>query len=46
VPWGIIKTTHPESLVIAGKRRHDRHELDGKTVPLFAKANVSIGVSG
>jgi hypothetical protein len=38
--------TYPEALVIADRRRHERHEADSKAAPLFAKAKVSIGASG
>ncbi|EFK96910.1 hypothetical protein LDC_1056 [sediment metagenome] len=38
--------TYPETLIIADRRRHERHEGDSKAAPLFAKAKVSIGVSG
>jgi len=38
--------TYPESLVIADRRRHERHEGDSKAAPLFSKAKVSIGASG
>jgi len=34
--------SYPESLVIADRRRHDRHEVDSKTAPLFAKAKISM----
>jgi hypothetical protein len=37
--------TYPEVLVIADRRRHDRHEVGSKAAPLFAKANVSIRAS-
>ncbi len=32
--------TYPEALVIADRRKHDRHEVDSKTAPLFAKAKI------
>jgi hypothetical protein len=32
--------TYPESLIIADRRRHDRHEVGSKTAPLFAKAKI------
>jgi len=32
--------TYPESLVIADRRRHDRHEVESKTAPLFTKAKI------
>ena len=32
--------SYPEALVIADRRRHDRHEIDSKTSPLFAKAKI------
>jgi hypothetical protein len=32
--------TYPEALIIADRRRHDRHEVGGKTAPLFAKAKI------
>jgi len=32
--------SYPESLVIADRRRHDRHERDSKRAPLFAKAKI------
>jgi len=38
--------TLPEALVIADRRRHERHKGESKTAPLFAKAKVSTGVSG
>ncbi len=34
--------TYPESLVIADRRQHTRHEVGGKTAPLFAKAIIRI----
>jgi hypothetical protein len=36
--------TYPESLVIAERRKHDRHEVDSKPAPLFAKATISMRV--
>jgi len=32
--------TYPEALTIADRRKHDRHEVDGKIAPLFAKAKI------
>ena len=34
--------TYPESLVLADRRKHDRHEVGSKTAPLFAKAKISM----
>ena len=34
--------TYPESLVVADRRKHDRHEVDSKASPLFAKAKISM----
>ena len=34
--------TYPEALVIADRRRHDRHEVDSKTAPLFSRAKISM----
>ena len=32
--------TYPEALVIADRRRHDRHEVYSSSAPLFAKAKI------
>jgi hypothetical protein len=32
--------SYPEALVIADRRRRDRHEIDSKTSPLFARAKI------
>lgn len=32
--------TYPQSLIILDRRRHDRHEVDSKAAPLFAKAKI------
>ena len=34
--------TYPEVLVLADRRRSDRHEVGSKTAPLFAKAKISM----
>jgi hypothetical protein len=38
--------TYPESLIIADRRRHDRHEVGSKTAPLFAKAKIRVREGG
>jgi hypothetical protein len=34
--------TYPEALVIADRRKSDRHEVDSNAAPLFAKAKISL----
>jgi hypothetical protein len=34
--------TYPEALVIADRRRSDRHEVDSNAAPLFAKAKINM----
>jgi hypothetical protein len=38
--------TYPDALVIADRRRSDRHEVDSNTAPLFSKANVHMRAGG
>jgi hypothetical protein len=36
--------TYPESLTIADRRKHDRHEVESEPAPLFARARISMRV--
>lgn len=38
--------TYPDALVIADRRRSDRHDIDSNTAPLFSKANVHMRAGG
>jgi hypothetical protein len=36
--------TYPESLIIVDRRKHDRHEVESKPAPPFARARISMRV--